>query len=299
MNKICIIRSERAHLPEIEAYSRVLGSRFEVEFASDLSGDLQERIVWCFMGLHSKRPDSRFLIHDYRSLSTGFGKVVKDQFKRRINARPDLRVFLNPEVERIMNFKDGVPSCHLDMGVPDSIEGFRSKESSFRYEFCYIGNMSKERKSHLMIDAFLKSKYKNQPFLLIGMVDQSIRDSYVEIPTLHFVGKMAQNKVFEMLAECRYAISHFPYHRPHCYQTPTKLLEYACLGKAIIANRSPSNLRTADHYKIHVQWGGEHVFNNLILSDKLHENSEFDPEPIFWGNRFLNSGIWKYLEPFV
>jgi hypothetical protein len=296
MNTVSILESRRAILPEMSAYQRVLQSAFSVELIPDLNRNLNESIVWCFMGLHRKRPKCRFLIHDYRSLSTGRACVLRDHLKRKLNAKPDLRIFLNRMIRDIMAFDDQVPHVLLDMGVPESITDARGTDASPAYRFCYIGEISKERKSEQMLEAYVRSPFRKDPFLLIGRYDSKLQDRFRSVPSLHFAGRFPQDQVFPMLRQCEYAVCPIPNHRPYCYQTPTKLLEYGCLEKAIIANRSDSNLRVVSELGLDVVWTGDAVFDTLELPERPRYNIGFDARPLFWERRFRDSGLWDHLK---
>lgn len=299
MGKIYLVESRQAILPEMKAYPKVFAEKFQVEVIPEAYGDFSDGIVWCFMGVHRRQPKCQMLVHDYRSLSTGLACAFKDRLKRVINGKPDLRVFLNGEVERIMGFKDGVGSCRIDMGVPSHILQFGGTVAHPTYEFCYIGEITRERKSDEMLEAFVSSDYRNSPLLLIGRYEEPIKGKYESRGNIHFVGRHPQEKVFELLRDSRYAISHFPSHRPHCFQTPTKLLEYACLGKAIIANRSPSNLRLASEMNLNIEWSSDRIFDDLKLSDTPTFNTHIDASAYLWERRFEQSEIFKHLDPFV
>ncbi len=295
-NTISILETQRAILPEMSAYRGVLEPTFSVEMIPDMDRNLEDRIVWCFMGMHRRRPKCRYLIHDYRSLSTGFASALRDSLKRKLNAKPDLRIFLNENVRDVMAFDDGIPYILLDMGVPESILEYRGTDPYPAYRFCYIGEISKERRSDRMLEAFVKSNYCSEPFLLIGRCEPKLQARFASVSSLRFAGRFSQDEVFLMLRQCEYAISHFPNHRPHCFQTPTKLLEYASLGKAILANRSVSNVRIAETLGVNVVWTGDDVFGSLKLPVQPIHNSGFDARPLLWKRRFRDSGLWKLLD---
>src|SRR5690606_7916206 len=135
----------------------------------------------------------------YRSLSTGRGCQLKDVLKHWFNARPDARIFLNPEVERIMGFRDALPTFHLDMGIPSSVFQVRDESIPVEYDWVYVGAMSFERRTHDMLDAFVASKRTDERFLLVGMAEKELRERYQDHPELEFVGKVPQIDAFRFV----------------------------------------------------------------------------------------------------
>ncbi|MCG8525491.1 MAG: glycosyltransferase [Opitutales bacterium] len=290
--------SKIAHLPEMHAYQEALGELLEVEVEL-VESPVQKNpahVYWHFMGVHLRRPKYRKVIHDYRSLSTGRFSKLKDRLKGVLNCRPDLRIFLNEEVRQQMNFKDSVPYCLLDMGVPSWIGDLRGDSDEFRYGFCYVGEVTKERGNEVLLEAFVSRNLFDQKLLIVGNVEPEILSRYEGESGIVFTGKVSQREVFEYLSETEYAICHFPRHRPHCYQTPTKLLEYAALGKKIIANKSPSNLRLAKELGIEVYWCSERVFDTYETENTIQDNRKFDASTLTWRKRFEESGLLDHLK---
>jgi glycosyltransferase involved in cell wall biosynthesis len=292
VNDLFLLNSGKAILPELEAYATVLEHAFRVSRVDSMDRTFGDGVVWCFMGLYPKRPPCGLLIHDYRSLSTGKLGYLKDKVKRWRNARPDLRIFLNEQVRKQMDFRDSVPFLILDMGIPEWLPSLRQPyPEKHHHRFGYIGAVCRERGSHHMIEAYLNSTHANDAFLIVGQVESCLRKRYKGQGGIEFADKMPQRQLFPLLRGCEYAVGHFPAHRPHTFQTPTKLLEYAALGMSIIANPSPSNRENAERYGIRVNWGGRHVFDGLSLPQKATDNLDFDATPLMWESRFANAGV--------
>ena len=290
-----LVDSSKAHLPEFAAYTSFFENRFQVKRIpkSDLAKerDLGGAVVWQFMGLALDCVAAGCVVHDYRSLSTGRMSRLKDWLKKRINCKPDLRIFLNPMVRDELGFRDGVPEVLLDMGVPEWIPEYAVAPESYDWEYCYIGEISRERESHRMLDAFLSSDCSSRPLLMIGRVEPWIRSRYGAQGPVEFAGAMSQREVFERVGKCRYGICHLPVRRPYCFQTPTKLLEYAALRKGILANRHPSAMTTAERLGIHVNWLGADVFSNAEPDRWVCGNETFDAGSIGWNRIISDSGI--------
>ncbi|OPZ73618.1 MAG: hypothetical protein BWY82_01085 [Verrucomicrobia bacterium ADurb.Bin474] len=143
-----LLDSLKAHLPEFSAYAAYFAGRYQVKRIplSELSGqlDLRRSIVWQFMGLAWSSVPAGCVVHDYRSLSTGRLSRLKDWLKKKVNVKPDVRVFLNAMVRDEMGFEDGVPDVILDMGVPDWISEYSGIPESFDWEYCYVGAISRD-----------------------------------------------------------------------------------------------------------------------------------------------------------
>lgn len=296
MKKLYLLNSENAHMPELSAYPAVLSRLFEVKRVDDYFGDYADGMFWCFMGLYHRRNNAAFLVHDYRSLSTGTAGRLKDLIKKYRNPKPDLRVFLNESIESVMGFDDGIPSFCLDMGIPDSLLSYESdQQRNFRYRFGYIGEISKDRGLDKVLEAFCSSSYRKEDFVLIGRVEPGIEKEFNEFPNIHFLGTLPQEEVFRKLETVEFAVAPLPNRRPYIYQTATKLLEYAALGKKIIANRNPSMEKTASKYGIHCTWTEENIFSSYFDLDMASDNAEFDASTLSWDGLIERSGLMDFL----
>lgn len=118
MKKILFLHPGKANLPEISIYKKFF-SRYCFVNCQDLSSySLSDfDLIWQFMGVDFHFRKSIPTIHEYASLSVGRGNRIKDIMKRWLNARPSMRIFLNPSIRDAYGFADGVPYCYRDMGV--------------------------------------------------------------------------------------------------------------------------------------------------------------------------------------
>lgn len=292
-----ILHTGKANYPDIDAYRNYFSEKYDV-----LDGTLDEYekidnkssvILWCIMGFFSKKPEAKFIIHDYRSLSVGRFLVIKDKIKKLFNYKPDLRIFLNDTVRDVMGFVDEVPHTTLDMGVPEWIFNIQARTEIIG-KYCYIGAMSYERQFDKVIDSFLKNKKEGDTFVLVGQPEQKLLEQYKSEKSLIFTGKVSQKEALEIVKSCEFAVCYFPYHRPHCYQTPTKLLEYAALGVNIICNDSPSNIRTLEKLKIDAVVTGSNIFDSLLLSKTVYSKVNLHEE-LVWENVIHGSKVESYI----
>lgn len=302
MYHIHFIHEGKASYPEMRAYSKFFAPGYELNQSSLLEylehGDPSRTILWFIMGFYTKRPPALATIHDYRSLSTGHLAVAKDRIKALFNFRPDLRIYQNEGIRRALGFRDGVPEVFVGMGVPTNIKRFAedSRSISPDFSFVYIGAISRERQIDHVIRSFLRHLPSTSTFLLVGPVEEKIRTQFRHHRNVIFTGTVGQEEAFRYVLRSRVAVSYFPYHRPHTFQTPTKLLEYAALGMPILANDSPMNVKTIRDYGILARVGTRDLFSDVLKSDEIQRNPLKESYPFEWPNMIQQSGISKRFE---
>ncbi|APA89777.1 glycosyltransferase (plasmid) [Paraburkholderia sprentiae WSM5005] len=305
MRKIFIMHPGNANYPEVTAYKNYFQNRgADVLIGSTSEFRKLEKkndiILWSIMGFYPDRLASDFVIHDYRSLSVGGWPAMKDFAKRHFNCQPNLRIFQNKRQQQIMGFGAGVPSVILPMGVPNWI--FEVQEESGQDEkkadFCYIGEMSVERGFDRVLEAFIK-KYSdgNKSLLLVGKPDPHIHEKFSKTENLIFTGPLPQRDALKHVAQSDVAVCYFPYHRPHCYQTPTKLLEYAALGKKILCNDSPSNIQCCEEMGINSVITTANIFDGIdeeaMRGAKTNRRSDF--ANLVWDKVIEQSNVVSFL----
>ena len=104
MVKILFLRSQKAYLPEVDAYVKYFNSKkeFQAYDSSRIKGEykLDEfDVIWEFKGLGGVNTKEKVLVHEYASLSTGGFPKIKNAVKKWLNPKPDLRIFLNANVK--------------------------------------------------------------------------------------------------------------------------------------------------------------------------------------------------------
>ncbi|QBY55517.1 glycosyltransferase [Cupriavidus oxalaticus] len=303
---VFILHPGKANYPEVPAYSSHLaewGFRVASGTLEDFERlpDRPDTILWAIMGFYRQDMPAAYVIHDYRSLSVGRLVQLKDLAKRYLNAKPNLRIFQNDRQRQLMRFNDGIPSILLPMGIPDWI--FKPEFSAPKVgdpiaDFCYIGDMSRERHFDMVLKAFERS-FANSGYklMLIGQPEPQIHAKFGSVPGIHFAGRFPQQDALRLVARSRAAICYFPYHRPHCYQTPTKLLEYAALGKPIICNDAPANLECCKQLNIESIVTGADIFGSLtgeqLALAKPNDRERF--KELTWQTVINRSGIQAFL----
>ena len=294
--KIYFIHEGKAAYPEIAAYKAFLEPWFDSEEVTqgEAAGraDLAESICWYIMGFYPSRLPARLVIHDYRSLSTGIMRQAKDRLKWLVNARPDIRIFQNKVVQNALGFSDSKEAIILPMGVPDFITQYRAESHELIADYCYIGAMSAERRSHLMIDSFIRRYGSKKTFILYGPGQDAFAKRYENFPNIEFKGSVPQAELFDRLTRVGACVCYFPNHYPHLLQTPTKMLEYAALGLRIIANEQAQSVATSRQYEIQCLWGPAYdIFANAPASFDWDDNRQLDVHPMLWSSVIKRSGI--------
>lgn len=295
--EITFVRSARAQLPEIEAYQEVFSSSFNVKVIEkpELKTTKNFDILWLFMGVHHSRYAARHVVHDYRSLSTGKFPQIKDRIKKVTSATPDLRVFLSTEIEQKFGFRDKVPSACIDMGVPSFMLQRSEAKPETDYDFCYVGSISRLRGIPEMLQSFIQSPFQKKKLLLVGHAEPEIIERFASENVI-FSGVVSQQEVKTFIESSACCICKIPAGYPYDFQTPTKLLEYAALGKKIIANTSPCNQKAALKHEIEVNWCSDLIFDTPFDLDQSSENHSFDPNSVSWDQIIRSSGVMEKLE---
>lgn len=303
--KLFILHTGKANYPEIGAYTTYFQHKGHDVFSGTVDDyrkivDPHNYVLWCIMGFFPKRLASRYVIHDYRSLSVGSYMTLKDIAKKLLQPRPNLRIFQNESMRKLMEFDDGVETILLPMGVPDWIFSCQESRNGSLPSgtFCYMGEITRERGVHDFLAGFVSARRGSETLILVGAVEKEIADAYQRAPGLIFTGKLPQRDALDVVKNCMFAISTIPYTRPYNVQTPTKLLEYAALGKRIICNDSPSNLNAAAAFGILCKITGPDIFAGIgHLSDEtVPPNDPSILEHLRWSNVIAASGIDRCLK---
>ncbi|MBR8129737.1 glycosyltransferase [Burkholderia ambifaria] len=306
--KIYILHPGRAHYPEIDAYTTYFTAR-GVEVVAGCLDDYArlaapgDWILWCIMGFYPRALRARIVIHDYRSLSIGRAAPMKDWIKRHLQPTPDLRIFQNERLRDALAFRDGVPACLLPMGVPDWIFTLAHEPvpAGPAGRFCYIGEMSIERRFDDVLHAY--QDYRRSPddtLVLVGEPDPRIRARFANVPGIAFTGRLSQRDALRVVARSDYAVCYFPTHRPHCYQTPTKLLEYAALGKRILCNGSATHAALSRLLGIRCHMAGRAIFDDLPAPlPSIPSNDPARLRHMAWRTVIDESGVAEWLRASV
>jgi len=279
------------------SYGHAIDFSTETYESASLRTDLADCICWYTMGHYTKNLPCKFTIHDYRSLSVGRFRRLKDLIKRYTNAKPDLRI-IAPTIQKDLNFTDKVKTILMDISVNELALSYRpASPVPVEYDFCYVGAMSAERKTDRMIDDFLRHRPVDSKLLMIGKAEAELVERYKDNANIIFAGPQPQKDVFALVAKSDVAVSYFPNHFPHVRLTPTKLIEYAVLGKKILANHQPMNELKSKQYSIKVVWRNDgELFRDLPAAAEWPDNMDTDPDPMMFSTHMETSGLRQLLE---
>jgi glycosyltransferase involved in cell wall biosynthesis len=289
------MRSNKAFLPEIDAYIKYFNNRspYRAYDSSTLENfDPNEfDVIWEFKGFGgAKKKSYQMLIHEYASLSTGSYPKVKNFLKSKLNQRPDLRIFLNENVRRGFPFNDNVEYCYRDMGIDQIFLDARKESVKKEYDFVYVGAVSKSRG----IDTLLKRFSENKPgkICLVGNVDDEIYNEYKDDKDIIFTGVVPYIQVPKIASKAVYGINYIPNKYPFNIQTSTKLLEYLALGLKVISTdykwvRQFEERSNCSFYKI----DEENFTINLLDLDNFNFKINFNSNDYMWDNIIERSGI--------
>ena len=266
----------KAPYPDISAYRTFFGDQCSISegLISDIPQNVRpERLIlWYMMGFYPTRSAARLIIHDYRSLSVGRARRLKDLIKRAFNATPDLRIFQNEIIRSALGFRQDHRSLLIPMGVPSWTFDLKWCKEGTTHDFGYVGMINVERGFRGALRSFVRAYNGSRTWLLIGPAEQTLLDEFATAPGLEFAGRLPQQDALKLLLSTRCGIALFPGHPPHCWQTPTKLLEYAALGLPILANDSPMNLRTIELHDIKAMIRPGDLFDSEVDPSSLPAN---------------------------
>src|SRR6266702_1781205 len=137
----------------------------------------------------------------------------------------------------------------------------------------------------------IKRAFNARPHLRVFQ-NERMRDA------MGFLDRVPQADALRIVRRSEYAVCYFPYHRPHCFQTPTKLLEYAALGKKIICNDAPSNVLACAELDIRSLVTGPSIFDGLPPASRIavEDNDPRSLRGLEWTSVIERSGVLAHLE---
>lgn len=231
--KVAICLRPSAYLPEAYAYESYLKNKnIEVDLLHDdyYGNDIDIKLNFLGYSFFSNYKRSFKQIHEYGSLSTPPFGFLKDSIKKYFNSTPDARIFLNPRVQKKLNFNDNIPFMYRDMGIDKLF--FSSTNLKKVYDVVYCGG---ERDGLLEnIENLLKFGLK---IIVIGNFSDYFNNHFRNVSNITLAGKLNRvdiSKIYQIsIAGLNYTPNKFPYN----IQTSTKTLEYCAAGLNVISNQ--------------------------------------------------------------
>ena len=291
--KVGIVDSEKAYLPEINAYIDYLKkNNIEAQrvYLQDFERFCDFDIIWKFTGVDYKKINEHVaVIHEYNSRTIGRLGRVKDCIKKHVNIQPNGRIFLNEHIRQQFNFKDQVPSIIRDMGIDSS---FFMTDCAKEYDFVYIGDMSEHRQLDKLLASFRNSYYT---ILMLGTPNDQLFNNFKDEKNIIFTGSVPYKEVPLLASKSIYGVNYIPDVKPYNEQTSTKLLEYCALNLKIVTTdyswiRKFEKQENAAFYRI----------------DKRHQKIDFDAlvkyeyrtpnvDKYEWSKVLYNSNLLNFL----
>lgn len=235
--KIGIVNSGKSYLPEVKAYDYYFNNQKSFESKIIMTDEIKSYkssdfdVLWKFPGVDYKRDFKETkIIHEYNSLSTGTNTGIKNIIKKKLNVKPNGRIFLNDCVKENFNFKDGVPNLNRDMGISKE---FFIKTNEKEFDFVYVGSMDKGRGLKYGLLPFV-SNMKGFTIILIGEPNNELYLEFKKNKNIIFTGIVNYNEVSKLASKAEYGYNYIPNVFPYNIQTSTKLLEYCAMGLKIV-----------------------------------------------------------------
>lgn len=292
MKEILFIRSEKAYLPEVDAYINYFNKtqEFRAYDSSKLDGyDLKDfDVIWEFKGLGGIKVKDQILIHEYASLSSGLFPLLKNTLKTKINPKPDLRIFLNKNVKTGFKFNDNIDYCYRDMGIDEKF--LQVKNVNKEFDFVYVGSICKSREINKLLKKFTEKN--NGKLCLIGSVEDDIYNLYKNDKDIIFTGKVPYEEVPLIASKAIYGINYIPDKYPFNIQTSTKLLEYLALGLKIVTTDYKWVRDFEKQYKCSFYKFNPNNFDfNIDKIEGHNYTSGFKTKEFLWNNIIEKSGV--------
>ena len=236
--RVHFVRGGSAYLPELDAYRQHLsasGWQCEVH-ESAATVPAGAGVVWWLCGRVPRGAATQwpgaFHVHEYASASVPPLAWVKDKVKRLSHPAPQHRVFQNEWVRKRLRFADAVPFSERDMGVPAFfLSALPSGPAEF--DLVYLGETSRLAAFQGALKAIADA---GLTLLVVGSVDEPLRDYMHGLGNVQLAGKMAQQDVPAQLLRARAGLNLMPDRLPFSAQTSTKVLEYLAVGLPVVGN---------------------------------------------------------------
>lgn len=300
MIRLLFVRKPHVYLPEIQAYKDYLAENYphvQIFETNNLKNKehLYFDIIWHFMG-NDNFAKGRYVVHEYNSLSTQPFAYLKNIIKRKTNAKPHQRVFLNRAVRRFFKFNDNIPNFCRDMGIDSSFFNVKLNEDP-DYDFVYTGGFNRGLITKQFLDYFSQNM-KNSTLLIVGDAPQKLQDHFKNNQNITFKGRVPYKEIPKLISNARFGLNIMPDVFPFNIQTATKVLEYAAIGLPIITTdyqwiRKFENRYEAKYFKLAPD------MSNLSL-DALNNYKFIKPNVsnLNWNEIIKKSNIFSFINSF-
>lgn len=237
---VCFIKTGKAYLPEIYAYSDYLSCKglstviveSEAE-AKKINASLYYRVGGL---LTNKIMKNKPEIHEYHTVSIGRFSMMKNLMKSVLCVKPDYLSFLTPFVESKYSFSRHIPRFYRDMGATSQLLKQRELQQDKQFDICYFGSLSTRNK---LVDTLLSLAEQGFSLVVGGVATRSDKLRLQQNERITFLGECEREKVYYYLSQSRFGLNYMPNEYPLTQQTSTKVIEYLVAGLPILSNTYP------------------------------------------------------------
>lgn len=227
IKRIAIEKGDKAFLPEAYAYRAYFRKNgYTCEFVdSNANEALSFDAIILFHGFHPfwKRYP-KIIIGEYHSLSTGKLNRLKDLFKRIINVRADLYIFLNEDVRTNLWFSSRTPYIIREMGY-DTVNNINVSTPKV-YDIVYAGSPRNG-----VVEKIKKLADLGFKVAVVGFHLNQIHSNVVSF------GRVSPDISIKIISQSKFGLNFTPNIFPYNIQDSTKVIEYCSAGLGVITNK--------------------------------------------------------------
>lgn len=289
--------NNNSYTPEFYAYKAFLEKKMhKVQLLNkdELSHNKSFDIKIYTMGFSHKwrNKEETKIIHEYQSLSTGYGNKIKNNIKKYLNIKPNGRIFLNSYVRKTLNFNDNIDYIERDMGIDESFFNITQNNIQKEYDIVYCGSINR----YGLIKTLINLSKLGLKILVIGNVSLKIEKKLKKYNII-CTGKIQRNNIPPLYKMATFGLNYTPNIYPFNVQTSTKTLEYCASGLKILSNHYNwiSNFEKERNAKFLWLHDLFNIGNIDILKTK--ENSLITPnvKDLMWDIILKNSKLEEFL----
>ncbi len=285
--KIGITINKISYTPEAYAYEKYLTQKgIEVQLSENPDPNNDLNIY--FLGLKKNKTEGKCIeIHEYQSLSTPPLANIKDLIKKHLNCKPDARIFLNSNLEKIFHFNDKIPCLHRDMGI--DAEFYQAPTKNPYFDIIYCGSISGRKGLIQEIQRLAQIGFK---LCVIGAIDTKTRSHLAKYKNITFTGKLNRHEIPEIYKNSYAGLNFTPDIYPFNIQTSTKTIEYLASNLQCISN---------DYFwikKFSTERGFNYISNKTLSKpEDLYERERInvDVSDLEWNKMLENICFYNFL----
>jgi len=298
---IHFVRGGPSYLPELAAYSSFVSQRGHRALIHATHDDVpaDARVVWWICGRVPRRAAARFRdafhVHEYASASVQPAAWCKDHMKRWLHPRPHHRVFQSEWVRKRLGFNDTVAFSLRDMGVPRTFLQAQASGAA-QFDLVYLGETSRLATFEQALRALDAAGLK---LLVVGTVDERVRDLVNGLRNAHCSGRVPQEEVPAQLLRARAGLNLVPNLLPLTQQTSTKAIEYLALGLPVVSNdyawirrmaaEHPGRIRTIASFD-------ERSWSDVTRDLPAREHDRSHLAHLTWEARLAGLPVWTEID---